>query len=92
MMLDTYYRRFAWLPTQLTNNKILWLKPYYKAYIDMGIGFSRLGIVKYSAEEYVIQILKGNIVDGKKIYDDETFFKVLQRKMKNDFYRKMYVK
>ena len=62
-----YYLRFAWLPKSLDSKEKIWLKNYYEVHFDLPVIDSVYTISRISTVDYIIETLKGNIVNGRSI-------------------------
>jgi len=59
-----YYLRFAWLPTRMFSNRIIWLQKYYEVRLRLPLVEPVYTLKKVTAEEYVFYSLSGKILDG----------------------------
>lgn len=65
--VNKYHLKFAWLPKLLSNGDRIWFEHYYEVVFSMpiihksGMFYTRKRISK---ADYLIEALKGNIVDG----------------------------
>lgn len=64
---STLYKKFAWLPKHI-NDQYIWLQNYWVQYHfakSIGINKSNRIINRLTEKDYMAEILKGNIKDGK---------------------------
>ncbi len=59
-----YYLHFAWFPKILSNGDRIWFEYYYEAYLDLPILDLVYTIRRLNTTDYLVETLKGNIVDG----------------------------
>jgi hypothetical protein len=59
-----YYLHFAWLPKVLSNGDSIWLTNYHEAYLNLPILDLVYTIRRISPADYIIETLRGDIVDG----------------------------
>ncbi len=76
--LGKYYLRFAWLPNTLSDGTRIWFDTYYEVHLDLPVLDPVYTIRRISSADYIIETLKGNIVNG---YDqghiDDSFERML---------------
>jgi hypothetical protein len=65
--LGKYYLQYAWFPKILNNGKKIWLQHYYEVHLDLPILDLVYTIKRLDTAEYIIECLRGNIVDGYSI-------------------------
>jgi len=76
--LGKYYLRFAWFPKILSDGKKIWFKNYYEVYLDLPIIDPVYTIRCISTADYIIETLRGNIIDGKdQGHIDDAFERML---------------
>lgn len=75
-----YYLRFAWFPITLDNDEKVWLKNYYEVHFNLPIIDPVYTISRISTSDYIIETLKGNIIDGRSVDWD---FSIIADRMLN---------
>jgi hypothetical protein len=65
--IGKYYLRFAWFPKTLDNNEKVWLENYYEAHFNLPIVDPVYTISRISVIDYLVESIKGNIVDRYSI-------------------------
>lgn len=76
--LGKYYLRFAWFPKTLTHSKEkIWWDHYYEAHLDLPILDPVYTIKTMSTTDYIVEALKGNIIDGYDQTDGDAFERML---------------
>ena len=63
-----YYLRYAWFPKTLDNNEKVWFENYYEVHFNLPIVDPVYTISRISVIDYLVESIKGNIVNGYGIH------------------------
>jgi hypothetical protein len=77
--LGKYYLRFAWFPKTLSNGQKIWFESYYEVHLDLPIIDPVYTIRRITAVDYIIETLKGEIVNGRAVknWEEDAFERML---------------
>jgi hypothetical protein len=88
-VLGKYYLRFAWLPILLSDGSKIWLKNYYEVHLDLPVLDPVYTIRYISTADYVVETLRGNIINGMdQGHMDDSFERMLNAAKATRFGRK----
>lgn len=65
--IDKYYLRYAWFPKTLSSGEKIWFEYYYEAHFDLLFVDPVYTVSRISKIDYVVESLKGTIVNGRYI-------------------------
>lgn len=60
-----YYLRYAWFPKTLDNNEKIWFDCFYEMHLGLPTVDPVYTTSRISKIDYIVESLKGTIVDGK---------------------------
>lgn len=60
---NKYYSKFSFLPKKMSNGNWVWFKKYHEAYLSTPFVATWFIIRRLESEDYMIEIIKGDIVD-----------------------------
>jgi len=84
--LGKYYLRFAWFPKTLSSGEKIWFKDYYEVHLDLPVIDPVYTIRLISTIDYIIESLKGNIINGMdQGHIDDAFERMLNAARAHNF-------